>query len=75
MIWRMEKPISNRGRAMAGGGGDVDSLLLGSDRAAAKIGIHLQNHTDILYAGLSTDLTACKTGRKGTLWSYIFLLL
>lgn len=33
MIWRREKPISNRGTAIAGGGGDVDSLLLGSDRA------------------------------------------
>lgn len=34
MICRREKPISSSGTAMAGGGGDVDSLLLGSDRAA-----------------------------------------
>ena len=33
MIWRREKPISSRGTAIAGGGGEVDSLLLGSDRA------------------------------------------
>lgn len=28
------KPISSKGTAMAGGGGDVDNLLLGSDSAA-----------------------------------------
>ena len=36
VIWRREKPISSSGTAMAGGGGDVDSRLLGSDRAAAN---------------------------------------
>lgn len=34
MICRSEKPISRSGTAMAAGGGDVDSLLLGSDKAA-----------------------------------------
>lgn len=28
-----EKPISNNGTAMAGGGGEVESRLLGSDKA------------------------------------------
>lgn len=40
VICRSEKPISSSGTAMAGGGGDVDSLLLGSDRAADKDGPH-----------------------------------
>lgn len=34
VICRREKPISSSGTAMAGGGGDVDRRLLGSDRAA-----------------------------------------
>lgn len=46
MIWRREKPISNRGTAIAGGGGDVDSLLLGSDRAEG-------NNNDIIIIGVS----------------------
>lgn len=45
MIWRREKPISNRGTAIAGGGGDVDSLLLGSDRAEG-------NNNDIIIIGI-----------------------
>lgn len=39
VICRREKPISSSGTAIAGGGGDVDSRLLGSDRAAQN------NHT------------------------------
>lgn len=35
-ICRREKPISSRGTAIAGGGGDVESLLLGSDNAEAE---------------------------------------
>ncbi len=33
MICLSEKPISNSGTAMAGGGGDVERRLLGSDNA------------------------------------------
>jgi len=40
VICLREKPISNRGTAMAGGGGDVESLLLGSDRAEGKRNYH-----------------------------------
>lgn len=36
VIWRKEKPISSKGTAIAGGGGDVDSLLVGSDSAERK---------------------------------------
>lgn len=35
-ICRREKPISSKGTAIAGGGGEVESLLLGSDKAEAK---------------------------------------
>lgn len=33
MICLSEKPISNSGTAMAGGGGDVERRLVGSDNA------------------------------------------
>lgn len=36
VICRREKPISSSGTAMAGGGGDVDRRLLGSDSAVGK---------------------------------------
>lgn len=35
-ICRRENPISNKGTAIAGGGGEVESLLLGSDKAETK---------------------------------------
>lgn len=35
-ICRRENPISNKGTAIAGGGGEVESLLLGSDKAEIK---------------------------------------
>ena len=35
-ICRRENPISSKGTAMAGGGGEVESLLLGSDKAETK---------------------------------------
>lgn len=36
-ICRRENPISSKGTAIAGGGGEVDSLLLGSDKAETKL--------------------------------------
>lgn len=44
VICRREKPISSSGTAMAGGGGEVDSLLLGSERAAEKDRQNLKLH-------------------------------
>jgi predicted transcriptional regulator len=38
-ICRRENPISSRGTAIAGGGGEVESLLLGSDRAVRLVGL------------------------------------
>lgn len=35
-ICRRENPISSKGTAIAGGGGEVESLLLGSDKAETK---------------------------------------
>lgn len=56
MIWRREKPISNRGTAIAGGGGDVDSLLLGSDRAEG-------NNNDIIIIGVRQLNTVSKNAK------------
>ena len=53
VIWRREKPISSSGTAMAGGGGDVDSRLLGSDRAAEN---KKSKYCDIWDTGLNLML-------------------
>lgn len=59
VIWRREKPISNRGTAIAGGGGDVDSLLLGSDRAEG-------NNNDIIIIGVRRLNTVSKDEKSKT---------
>lgn len=60
MIWRREKPISNRGTAIAGGGGDVDSLLLGSDRAEGN------NNDIIIIIGVRRLNTVSKDEKSKT---------
>lgn len=58
MIWRREKPISSKGTAMAGGGGDVDSRLLGSERAGVNMNYYKGNHSKTWDECLNMDVRA-----------------
>lgn len=64
-ICRREKPISNRGTAIAGGGGEVDSLLLGSDKAVRLAGLADWESGDVRLCLLPTSSEG-EVGREET---------